>query len=218
MNDSGTVVGSFTIENGQINITYNDDAWEGKSTHTGYVYFEENVDLSGTENKKEITFPGAGTITIDKKEEPKDYGHKLEKSVVKTGDNNDQIFQIQEDGSVKVTYKVTLTATGADGSGVDNLTITDILNRTQWSTGNDYLNASYDQSSFKLVKPGSDENLLGKDGTTLSFSKNSDGYPEAKIENLPPLTSKDETYTLTYDVTVPEDEFKGNDEKAIKNW
>lgn len=216
LNDSGTVVGSFTIVNGQINITYNDNAWEGDSTHTGFVFFEGNVDLSDTNDKKEITFPGAGKITIDKEEEPKDYGHRLEKAVVKTEDG--KTLQVQEDGYVKVTYKVTLTATGADGSGVDNLTITDILNRTQWNTGNDYLNASYDQSSFKLVKSGSDEDLLGKDGTTLTFGTNSDGYPEAKIENLPPLRSKDETYTLTYDVTVPADEFKGNDVKSVKNW
>lgn len=215
-NEANEVVGSFTIEDGRINITYNDNAWEGNTTHTGYVYFKGNVDLSGTNDKTEITFPGAGKIIIDKKEEPKDYGHRLEKAVVKTEDG--KTLQVQEDGSVKVTYKVTLTATGADGSGVDNLTITDILNRTQWSMGNDYLNASYDQSSFKLVKPGSDENLLGKDGTTLSFSKNSDGYPEAKIENLHPLTSKDDTYILTYDVIVPAEEFKGNDVKSVKNW
>ena len=215
-NDSGEVVGSFTIEDGRINITYNDNAWEGNTTHTGYVYFNGYVDLSGTEDKKEITFPGAGKITIDKKEEPKDYGHKLEKSVVKTGDNNDQIFQIQEDGSVKVTYKVTLTATGADGSGVDNLSITDILKWTQW--GNDYLDASYVQSSFKLVKSGYDEDLLNKDGTMLTFGTDSEGHPQAKIENIPALGAKDESYILTYDVTVPADEFKGNDEKAIKNW
>lgn len=216
LNDSDTVVGSFTIQNGQINITYNDNAWEGHSTHTGYVYFEGNVDLSDINDKKEITFPGAGKITIDKKEEPKDYGHWLEKAVVKTKDG--KTLQVQEDGSVKVTYKVTLTATGADGSGVDTLTITDILNRTQWNAENDYLNASYDQNSFKLVKSGSDENLLGKDGTMPKFGINPDGYPEAKIENLPPLTNKGETYTLTYDVTVPAAEFTGNDVKSVKNW
>ncbi len=216
LNEQNEVVGTFTIDNGKINITYNENAWQGNSSHTGYVYFEGTVDLSNTEDKKEITFPGAGKITIDKKEEPKDYGHRLEKAVVKTEDG--KTLQVQEDGSVKVTYKVTLTATGADGSGVDNLTITDILNRTQWTTGNDYLNASYDQSSFKLVKSDSDENLLGKDGTMPKFGINSDGYPEAKIENLPPLTNKDETYTLTYDVTVPAEEFKGNDVKSVKNW
>lgn len=217
VNEQKEVVGTFIIDNGQINITYNENAWQGNSSHTGYVYFEGTVDLSGTNDKKEITFPGAGKIIIDKKEEPKDYGHKLEKSVVKTGDNNDQIFQIQEDGFVKVTYKVTLTATGADGSGVDNLTITDILNRTRWNKENDCLNASYVQSSFKLVKTGSDENLLGENGTMPIFSTNSEGYPEAKIENLPPL-KKDETYILTYDVTVPAEEFKGNDVKSVKNW
>lgn len=218
LNEQNEVVGTFTIDNGKINITYNENAWQGNSSHTGYVYFEGTVDLSGTENKKEITFPGAGTITIDKKEEPKDYGHKLEKSVVKTGDNNDQIFQIQEGGSVKVTYKVTLTATGADGSGVDNLTITDILNRTQWNTEKDYLDASYDQSSFKLVKSGNDEDLLIKGGTTLTFDTDSEGRPQAKIENIPALGAKDESYILTYDVNVPAEEFKGNNEKAIKNW
>lgn len=216
LNDSGTVVGSFTIENSKINITYNENAWEGESTHTGYVFFEGNVDLSDTNDKKEITFPGAGKITIDKKEEPKDYGHRLEKAVVKTEDG--KTLQVQEDGSVKVTYKVTLTATGADGSGVDNLTITDILNRTRWNTGNDYLNASYDQSSFKLVKSGSDEDFLNKGGTTLTFDTDSEGYPRAKIENIPALGAKDETYTLTYDVIVLAEEFKGNDVKSVKNW
>ena len=215
-NEANEVVGSFTIEDGRINITYNDNAWEGNTTHTGYVYFEGNVDLSGTNDKKEITFPGAGKITIDKKEEPKDYGHRLEKAVVKTEDG--KTLQVQEDGSVKVTYKVTLTATGADGSGVDNLTITDILNRTQWNTGNDYLNASYDPNSFKLVKSGSNEDLLNKGGTTLTFDTDSEGRPQAKIENIPALGAKDESYILTYDVTVPADEFKGNDVKAIKNW
>lgn len=216
LNDSGTVVGSFTIENSKINITYNENAWEGESTHTGYVFFEGNVDLSDTNDKKEITFPGAGKITIDKKEEPKDYGHRLEKTVVKTEDG--KTLQVQEDGSVKVTYKVTLTATGADGSGVDNLTITDILNRTRWNTGNDYLNASYDQSSFELVKSGSDEDFLNKGGTTLTFDTDSEGHPRAKIENIPALGAKDETYTLTYDVIVPAEEFKGNDVKSVKNW
>ena len=216
LNDSGTVVGSFTIENSKINITYNENAWEGESNHTGYVFFEGNVDLSDTNDKKEITFPGAGKITIDKKEEPKDYGHRLEKAVVKTEDG--KTLQVQEDGSVKVTYKVTLTATGADGSGVDNLTITDILNRTRWNTGNDYLNASYDQSSFKLVKSGSDEDFLNKGGTTLTFDTDSEGHPRAKIENIPALGAKDETYTLTYDVIVLAEEFKGNDVKSVKNW
>lgn len=216
LNEDNQVVGSFTIEDGRINITYNNDAWEGNTTHTGYVFFEGNVDLSGTNDKKEITFPGAGTITIDKKEEPKNYGHSLEKAVVKTEDG--KTLRVQDDGSVKVTYKVTLTATGADGSGVDNLTITDILNRTRWSTGNDYLDASYDERSFKLVKSGNDEDLLKKGGTTLTFGTDSEGRPQAKIENIPALGAKDESYILTYDVTVPAEEFKRNDVKSVKNW
>lgn len=214
VNEQKEVVGTFIIDNGKINITYNESAWQGNSSHTGYVYFEGSVDLSDTNDKKEITFPGVGKITIDKKEEPKDYGYWLGKAVVKTEDG--KTLQVQEDGFVKVTYKVTLTATGADGSGVDNLSITDILKWTQW--GNDYLDASYVKSSFKLVKSGSDDDLLNKSGTTLTFGTDSEGNPQAKIENIPALGAKDESYILTYDVTVPADEFKGNDEKAIKNW
>lgn len=214
-NDVGETVGTFKIENGKINITYNDNAWEGQSTHTGYVYFEGKVDLSSTEDKKDISFPGAGKVTIHKKEEPKDYGHKLEKSVVKSDDN--KTFQVQPDGSVKVTYKVTLTATGADGTGTENLTITDILNRTQWSSG-DCLKASYDPDSFKLVKSGGEDNLLETGSTKLTIGTGSEGNPQAKIENLPPLTGKDDSYILTYDVTIPASEFAGNDVKSVKNW
>lgn len=217
INQSGQEVGTFTISGGKIEIVYSDNAWEGTTAHNGYVYFEGNASLSDTNDQTEVSFPGAGKITIVKEEEAKDYGYWLEKSVVKAGENNDQIFQIQEDGSIKVSYKVTLTATGKDGSGTDNLTITDILNRTQWDQSG-YLKASYDLNSFKLVKTGSDQNLIGTDGITQPSPDNTQDNPTAEISNLPPLTNKDESYILTYDVIVPASEFTGNEVKSVKNW
>ena len=217
INQSGQEVGTFTISGGKIEIVYSDNAWEGTTAHNGYVYFEGNASLSNTNDQTEVSFPGAGKITIVKEEEAKDYGYWLQKSVVKAGENNDQIFQIQEDGSIKVSYKVTLTATGKDGSGTDNLTITDILNRTQWDQ-NGYLKASYDLNSFKLVKTGSDQNLIGTGGITQSSPDNTQDNPTVEISNLPPLTNKDESYILTYDVIVPASEFTGNEVKSVKNW
>lgn len=217
INQSGQEVGTFTISGGKIEIEYFKNAWEGTTAHNGYVYFEGNASLSDTNDQTEVSFPGAGKITIVKEEEAKDYGYWLQKSVVKAGENNDQIFQIQEDGSIKVSYKVTLTATGKDGSGTDNLTITDILNRTQWDQSG-YLKASYDLDSFKLVKTGSDQNLIGTDGITQPSPDNTQDNPTAVISHLPPLTYKDESYTLTYDVIVPASEFTGNEVKSVKNW
>ncbi len=216
-NDDGVIVGSFTIKNGKIDITYNENAWEGNTQHTGYVYFEGNASLNESENETEVVFPGAGKITIEKKEEDKEYGYNLAKSIVKAGEDGNQIFQMQDDGSVRVSYRVTLTATGKDGSGLDDLTIADILNREQWNT-NGALKGWFDKDSFKLVKSGSEENLFESGKVSRPTPDNESENPTAEIKNLPPLTQKDESYTLTYDVIIPASEFTGNEAKSVKNW
>lgn len=206
LDESGKKVGTFVIEKteegiSRVIVTYDDSLWENSdASHTGYIRFSGNANLNENNDQTTISFPGVGTLTVNKQEdEQSKYKTELSKTR-KTG------FTV-DGNNVTVSYEVVLSSeTGTDPN--KTLTITDYLNSNL--TG-----ITYDTSSVTVTKQKSD----GSDSSSISVSPQigqNNNQPMMTIENLPAL-GKDEKYVLTYVVTVPKSSFAGNDGKYLSN-
>ena len=215
--DQGTITdgdtnigGQFVIDDqGRITVTYYDEIWNDETAQTGHFYFSGTASATGDETKDSWNFPGIGTVTIKKKEEDAKTDSYIQKNTV------DQVFADDDETYVKITYQVELGT--QNGTGQETLTITDRLNDLLYGGDkSNLIRGSYDDHSFRVVRQGSEENLLDTEGVTLTVSGNDTESPTAKVEGLPPLAAG-ETYILTYDVRIPRADFSGNELRYVKN-
>ena len=208
--NEGKLAGSFEIDDdGLITVKYNDNIWDDNSSQSGNIYFTGTATATGDETKDTWNFPGIGEVKITKKEDDTKTDSYIQKNTV------DQTFTDCGNGYVKITYQVELGT--QNGTGNDLLTITDKLNNLLY--GNDKSNlikGKYDETSFKVVKQGSGENLIGTGGVTLTVSDNDTESPTAEVSGLPPLAAG-EKYILTYDVLIPKADFVGNELRYVRN-
>ena len=215
--DQGTITdgdanvgGQFVIDDkGLITVSYNESIWNDETAQSGHFYFSGTATATGDETKDTWNFPGIGDVKITKKEEEARTDSYIQKNTV------DQTFMDCGDGYVKITYQVELGT--QNGTGKDTLTITDKLNNLLYGGDkSNLIRAKYDEDSFRVVKQGSEENLLRTEGVALTVSGNDTDSPTAEVSGLPPLAAG-EKYVLTYDVRIPKADFAGNELRYVKN-
>lgn len=174
--NSTKVIGHLNVNTeGLAVITFDDGVKDFDYTKTfkANIYVSGYIVAGGTGTTEEIKISDDTHFILKKNSDI-----KTEKTaaaeVVEKGDNT--YFQY----TVKVSSK--------NGTAGQPVTIDDVITNLYNLTG------SYDESSFKLTKNGTDSvDLNGK----ITFAKNSEGKDTFEIKDLPAL-DKNEFYELTY--------------------
>lgn len=174
--NSTKVIGHLNVNTEGLAVITFDDGVEGfdyTKTFKANIYVSGYIVAGGTGTTEEIKISDDTHFILKKNSDI-----KTEKTaaaeVVEKGDNT--YFQY----TVKVSSK--------NGTAGQPVTIDDVITNLYNLTG------SYDESSFKLTKNGTDSvDLNGK----ITFAKNSEGKDTFEIKDLPAL-DKNEFYELTY--------------------
>ncbi len=191
------VVGSFTVDtDGKVTLTFTDEKFIGTDDKGGLPFtgtFKAAVTASADnfEDKKEFTFKGGCTLTI----EPK----KADIKISKGSSDRDSAFENHpENGTFINHYKVTVETTNGTK---DPVILTDTLNTNRnGENRSDYLKGgTYLTNSFKLCKV----DASGKE-TEISFplyelKTDGNGNPQVVLAPLPALEAG-EKYIWNYDV------------------
>ena len=212
--DNAKVVGSYDIDtNGKVTLTFTDKKFIGTNDKAGLEFigtFKAAVTASADnfEDKKEFTFKGGCTLTI----EPK----KADVVLYKLGAADDRyssypgikkpLVENLPDGTFKVNYVVGVETTNGTKNPV---TITDTLNK-----GNSKmykLLGTYITDSFVLYKVDA-QGTLTKQTTfpTYTLTEGTD-TKTVKIENLPALNAG-EKYLWCYSVLFDSRSFNNSED------
>ena len=214
--DNAKVVGSYDIDtNGKVTLTFTDEKFIGTNDKPGLEFigtFKAAVTASADnfEDKKEFTFKGGCTLTI----EPK----KADVVLYKLGATNDRygsypgiwkpLVENLPDGTFKVNYVVGVETTNGTKNPV---TITDTLN--QGNSEMYKLLGTYITDSFVLYKVDAAGNLtempeLLKNNLTLSEGTDT---RQATLSNLPALDAG-EKYLWCYSVLFDSKSFNNSED------
>ena len=174
--DPSKVIGRLNVNtDGLAVITFDDDVQGFDYTGT----FRANINVSGY-----IVASGTGTSEDIKLSDDAHFILK-KKSDIKT--DKTAAAEVVEKGN-KTYFKYTVKVSSKNGTAGQPVTIDDVIKNLYNLTG------SYDESSFKLTKNGTDSvDLNGK----ITFEKNSEGKDTFEIKDLDAL-GQDEFYELTY--------------------
>lgn len=192
------VVGSFTVDtDGTVTLTFTDEKFIGTDEKGGLPFtgtFKAAVTASADnfEDKKEFTFKGGCTLTI----EPK----KADIKISKGSSDRDSAFENHpENGTFINHYKVTVeTSSGTK----EQVFLTDTLNTNRnGENRSDYLKGGqYLESSFELYKvdaSGAKTKIMPV--PVYQWTTDSHGYPQVILGPLDPLEIG-EKYIWYYDV------------------
>lgn len=192
------VVGSFTVDtDGKVTLTFTDKKFIGTDEKGGLPFtgtFKAAVTASADnfEDKKEFTFKGGCTLTI----EPK----KADIKISKGSSDRDSAFENHpENGTFINHYKVTVETTSGTK---EQVFLTDTLNTNRnGENRSDYLKGGqYLESSFELYKvdaSGAKTKIMPV--PVYQWTTDSHGYPQVVLGPLDPLEIG-EKYIWYYDV------------------
>ena len=192
------VVGSFTVDtDGTVTLTFTDEKFIGTDEKGGLPFtgtFKAAVTASADnfEDKKEFTFKGGCTLTI----EPK----KADIKISKGSSDRDSAFENHpENGTFINHYKVTV---GTTNGTKEQVFLTDTLNTNRnGENRSDYLKGGqYLESSFELYKvdaSGAKTKIMPV--PVYQWTTDSHGYPQVILGPLDPLEIG-EKYIWYYDV------------------
>lgn len=192
------VVGSFTVDtDGKVTLTFTDEKFIGTDDKVSLPFtgtFKAAVTASADnfEDKKEFTFKGGCTLTI----EPK----KADIKISKGSSDRDSAFENHpENGTFINHYKVTVETTSGTK---EQVFLTDTLNTNRnGENRSDYLKGGkYLESSFELYKvdaSGAKTKIMPV--PVYQWTTDSHGYPQVILGPLDPLEIG-EKYIWYYDV------------------
>ena len=192
------VVGSFTVDtDGTVTLTFTDEKFigtddKGGLTFTGTFKAAVTASADNFEDKKEFTFKGGCTLTI----EPK----KADIKISKGSSDRDSAFENHpENGTFINHYKVTVETTSGTK---EQVFLTDTLNTNRnGENRSDYLKGGkYLESSFELYKvdaSGAKTKIMPV--PVYQWTTDSHGYPQVILGPLDPLEIG-EKYIWYYDV------------------
>lgn len=192
------VVGSFTVDtDGTVTLTFTDEKFIGTDDKGGLPFtgtFKAAVTASADnfEDKKEFTFKGGCTLTI----EPK----KADIKISKGSSDRDSAFENHpENGTFINHYKVTVETTSGTK---EQVFLTDTLNTNRnGENRSDYLKGGqYLESSFELYKvdaSGAKTKIMPV--PVYQWTTDSHGNPQVVLAPLPALEAG-EKYIWNYDV------------------
>lgn len=203
-------VGDFTIdENGLITITFNDKAINKTGNQYGTLRFAGTANIGEEEKSNGIKFDGAGTTTIEKREDKKNADFSVQK------DANATYFRLSDD-SQYAEMDYTITVSSRNGSEDLSLDFTDKLNKgIQGHESDKALTGQYKTGSFVLKKGDQTIDLSSDEGPKLEFTTGDDG-PQFSVTGLGTLQAG-ESYTLTYTVQVPIDGVNAKQDSFLRN-
>lgn len=203
-------VGIFVIDdNGLITITFNENAINASGNRYGTLRFEGTARIGEEQMSNGITFDGAGTTKIEKREDLKNPDFSVWKN------KNQEYFRLSDDKQfAEMDYTVIVSS--QNGSGDLVLDITDTLNQgVQDYEREKALSGAYKEGSFALKK-GDQEIKFNTDGGPKLMFSTEDGKPQFTVNNLAKL-EPGESYTLTYTVQVPVSEINSRKESFLRN-
>lgn len=192
------VVGSFTVDtDGKVTLTFTDKKFigtdeKGGLTFTGTFKAAVTASADNFEDKKEFTFKGGCTLTI----EPK----KADIKISKGSSDRDSAFENHpENGTFINHYKVTVETTSGTK---EQVFLTDTLNTNRnGENRSDYLKGGkYLESSFELYKvdaSGTKTKIMPV--PVYQWTTDSNGYPQVVLGPLDPLEIG-EKYIWYYDI------------------
>ena len=192
------VVGSFTVDtDGKVTLTFTDKKFIGTDEKGGLPFtgtFKAAVTASADnfEDKKEFTFKGGCTLTI----EPKKADIKISKG---SSDRDSAFDNHPENGTFINHYMVTVKTTSGTK---EQVFLTDTLNTNRnGENRSDYLKGGqYLESSFELYKvdaSGAKTKIMPV--PVYQWTTDSHGYPQVILGPLDPLEIG-EKYIWYYDV------------------
>lgn len=192
------VVGSFTVDtDGTVTLTFTDKKFIGTNDKGGLTFtgtFKAAVTASADnfEDKKEFTFKGGCTLTI----EPKKADIKISKG---SSDRDSAFDNHPENGTFINHYMVTV---GTTSGTKEQVFLTDTLNTNRnGENRSDYLKGGkYLESSFELYKvdaSGAKTKIMPV--PVYQWTTDSHGYPQVILGPLDPLEIG-EKYIWYYDV------------------
>lgn len=192
------VVGSFTVDtNGEVTLTFTDEKFigtdeKGGLTFTGTFKAAVTASADNFEDKKEFTFKGGCTLTI----EPKKADIKISKG---SSDRDSAFDNHPENGTFINHYMVTV---GTTSGTKEQVFLTDTLNTNRnGENRSDYLKGGqYLESSFELYKvdaSGAKTKIMPV--PVYQWTTDSHGYPQVILGPLDPLEIG-EKYIWYYDV------------------
>lgn len=195
--DNAKVVGSYDIDtNGKVTLTFTDEKFIGTNDKPGLEFigtFKAAVTASADnfEDKKEFTFKGGCTLTI----EPK----KADIKISKGSSDRDSAFENHpENGTFINHYKVTVETTSGTK---EQVFLTDTLNTNRnGENRSDYLKGGqYLESSFELYKVDASGTKTEIDVPAHELKTDGNGNPQVVLAPLPALEAG-EKYIWNYDV------------------
>ena len=192
------VVGSFTVDtDGTVTLTFTDEKFigtdeKGGLTFTGTFKAAVTASADNFEDKKEFTFKGGCTLTI----EPKKADIKISKG---SSDRDSAFDNHPENGTFINHYMVTV---GTTSGTKEQVFLTDTLNTNRnGENRSDYLKGGqYLESSFELYKvdaSGAKTKIMPV--PVYQWTTDSHGYPQVILGPLDPLEIG-EKYIWNYDV------------------
>lgn len=192
------VVGSFTVDtDGKVTLTFTDEKFigtdeKGGLTFTGTFKAAVTASADNFEDKKEFTFKGGCTLTI----EPKKADIKISKG---SSDRDSAFDNHPENGTFINHYMVTV---GTTSGTKEQVFLTDTLNTNRnGENRSDYLKGGqYLESSFELYKvdaSGAKTKIMPV--PVYQWTTDSHGYPQVILGPLVPLEIG-EKYIWYYDV------------------
>lgn len=192
------VVGSFTVDtDGKVTLTFTDEKFigtdeKGGLTFTGTFKAAVTASADNFEDKKEFTFKGGCTLTI----EPKKADIKISKG---SSDRDSAFDNHPENGTFINHYMVTV---GTTSGTKEQVFLTDTLNTNRnGENRSDYLKGGqYLESSFELYKvdaSGAKTKIMPV--PVYQWTTDSHGYPQVILGPLDPLEIG-EKYIWYYDV------------------
>ena len=192
--DNAKVVGHFTVDtNGKVTLTFTDEKFIGTNDKVSLPFtgtFKAAVTASADnfEDKKEFTFKGGCTLTI----EPKKADIKIEKK------SGSPLITNREDGTFVNNYEVTV---GTTNGTKDPVILTDTLNTNRnGENRSDYLKGGkYLVNSFKLYKVDASGTKTEIDVPAHELKTDDNGNPQVVLAPLPALEAG-EQYIWNYDV------------------
>lgn len=188
------VVGSFTVDtDGKVTLTFTDEKFIGTDEKGGLPFtgtFKAAVTASADnfEDKKEFTFKGGCTLTI----EPKKADIKISKG------SGSPLITNRKDGTFVNNYEVTV---GTTNGTKDPVILTDTLNTNRnGENRSDYLKGGkYLVNSFKLYKVDASGTKREIDVPAHELKTDGNGNPQVVLAPLPALEAG-EKYIWNYDV------------------
>lgn len=191
------VVGSFTVDtDGKVTLTFTDEKFIGTDDKGGLPFtgtFKAAVTASADnfEDKKEFTFKGGCTLTI----EPKKADIKISKG---SSDRDSAFDNHPENGTFINHYMVTV---GTTSGTKEQVFLTDTLNTNRnGENRSDYLKGGkYLVDSFKLYKVDASGTKTEIDVPAHELKTDGNGNPQVVLAPLPALEIG-EKYIWYYDV------------------